>query len=187
MRFDTLGVGMTAFALVIATPALAAGIAADCSKGPVPPGSAKGEIAHRVFVPEKATLRISGGMEMGDDKFNDWTLKFSKPEGDLDEAMADVTFLVAKGKKPDGRTFREVPGDIDAQPKASEGLPEVQGWSFADDASDTHIDSVMTEAHSLQLHFGQRKGNTIEGSVYLCTSEDASAWIGGSFTAEITE
>jgi hypothetical protein len=176
-----------AAALLISSPAFAAGIPPNCSKIAVPPGPAKGEIARHDFTPVKITLRVSGSMEMGDDKFDTWTIKFSKPEGDLDEAEADVTFLVRKGQSPAKHSYHQVPGDIDVQPKAAEGLPEIQGWSFADDASDTHIDSVLTEARSLQLNFGARKDNTIEGSVYLCTSEDASAWVGGSFTAEITD
>ena len=173
--------------LILAGVAPAAAMPADCSKGPVPAGPVKGEAEGTAFVPTEAELRDAGYMKQDDVTFTTFRLYLKKPEGDMDSATADVTFLVPKGKTPDGRSFRQIPGDISAQPMAAEGLPEIQGWSFDDDATGGHVTSVFTEKSSLQLHFAKRAGGKIAGTIYLCSPEDKPYWIGGSFTAEIKE
>jgi hypothetical protein len=174
------------FSPMLATSAGAA-MPANCSKAPVPAGPANGEIAHRAFAPTVATLRISQTESLDADKYEDYMLKLSKPEGDLDEAEADVTMMVHAGKRLDGRTFRKVPGGIDAQPMAAPGMPEIQGWSISDDATGVRLDSVLSEKSSLQVTLAQRKGNTIGGTIYLCEPSQDSGWIGGSFTANFTQ
>jgi len=182
MRPETVGLAF-AFLLVAIAPAFA--MPADCSKGPVPAGPVKGEAEGAAFVPTKAKLADAGYMKQDDVTFTTYRLYLEKPEGGLDSATADVTFLVAKGKMPDGRTFRQVPGDISSQPMASEGLPEIQGWSFDDDATGGHVTSVFTEKSSLQLTFAKRAGGKIAGTIYLCAPGDKPYWIGGSFDAEL--
>jgi len=176
-----------AFAFLFIGMVPAAAMPADCSKGAVPAGPVKGEAEGTAFVPTQAKLLDAGSMSQDDVSFTTYRLYLEKPEGDMDSATADVTFLVAKGKTPDGRTFRQVPGEISAQPMAAEGLPEIQGWSFDDDATGGHVTSVFTEKSSLQLHFAKRAGGKIAGTIYLCSPGDKPYWIGGSFTAEIKE
>ena len=158
---------------------------ADCSKAPVPAGAVKGDVAGTAFVPVETRLANVGSMSQNDAAFDTYRIFFKKPEGDIESATADVTFLVPKGKLPDGRSFKEVPGSISKQPMAAEGLPEIQGWSFDDDATGASVDSVFTDASSLQLSFAKRAGGKIAGTVYLCAPGDKPFWLAGHFNAEL--
>jgi len=174
-----------AFAALLVSAAQAAAMPADCSKANVPDGPVKGAVQGKPFVPTQAQLRSAGTMSQDHTVFDTYRLTFKRPEGDMRAATADVTFLVPKGKRPDGRTFRQVPGGISDQPMASEGLPEVQGWSFNDDVTLAHISSVFAEKSSLKVHFAKRMGTKIAGTVYLCAPGDKPFWLGGHFTAEV--
>jgi len=126
-------------------------------------------------------------MKQDDATFTTFRLYLKGPEGDLDDETVDVTFLVPKGTLPDGHSVRQRPGEISAQPMAAEGLPEVQGWSYEDDATGARVSSVFTEKSSLQLHFAKRAGGKIAGTIYLCAPGDTPLWVGGHFDAEIKD
>jgi len=77
---------------------------------------------------------------------------------------------VPKGQSVDGRVFRRLPDEsISRQPMASKssGLPEVQGWSFANRKAGTRGSHVKYVA-SLRLEFGQPAGDKLGGTIYLC-------------------
>jgi hypothetical protein len=184
MRWTSTTAGL-AFAALLTSAAQAAAMPADCSKAKVPTGPVKGAVQGKPFVPTQARLNPAGTMSQDHTVFDTYRLYLKKPEGDVRSATADVTFLVPKGQRPDGRTFRQVPGSISDQPMASEGLPEIQGWSFNDDATGAHVTSVFTEKSSLQVNFAKRMGTKIAGTIYLCAPGDKPFWLGGHFTAEV--
>ena len=120
-------------------------------------------------------------------KFDTYKVTFKKPEGDIESASAHVTFLVPAGKSPDGRSFQRVPGGISVQPMATEGLPEVQGWGFADDATGARVSGVFSEKGSLKVGFAKRSDGKIAGTIYICAPGDKPSWLAGHFTAQIKD
>ena len=78
-----------------------------------------------------------------------------------------------KGERIDGRVFRRLPTkDRAKQPSASKQLTEleVQGWSFKNRPAKTDFNDAE-HIGSLRLEFGQRKGTTISGNIYLCVAK----------------
>lgn len=180
-------VSVLAFVFASSATALAAGMPADCSKGPVPAGPAKGVIDGAPFVPVSTELVTSSSVSQDGATLQDYALRFHKPEGGFDEAVAEVVVAVRGGKQVDGRTFHRVPGGTHVQPMAMEGWPEVQHWEFKDDASGADVESMFLEEGSLQVTFAKRAGGKIAGTIYMCAPGDKPSWIGGSFTADIGE
>jgi len=173
--------------LVCSKPAAASPTPADCSKVAFPGGAAHGQLAGAPFVPETVTLRKTGSMEENGTHFNTWTLHFEQPEGDISFGRsADIHFLLPAGKTPAGRRFRRVPGSIDKQPAMLKGLPEVQGWEFSDFKNNVDLDSNSDNRGSLRLAFAQAAGSKLSGKIYLCTSQAATTWLGGSFNIDIS-
>ncbi len=177
--------GHLAIAVLLAGTASAAAMPADCSRGPVPAGPAKGQIEGAAFAPVRAEFRTSAKVTQDGVTMQDYALSFHKPEGDFDEAAAEVIVAVRAGIQVDGRSFRAIPGEIGAQPMAMEGWPEVQHWEFTDDATGAQVKSMFHKDGSLQVHFAKRAGGKIGGTIYMCVPGDKPSWIGGSFSAEI--
>ena len=172
-------------AFFLLSTASAIAMPADCSKAPVPAGPAKGEVQGTPFVPSVAELASVGSMTQDGVSFTTFRITIKKPEGDFEAEKADVDFLVPKGKQPDGRSFHKVPGSISKQPMAADGLPEIQGWSYRDDATHLRVSSVFVDKDTLQLNFGKRAGGKIAGTIYLCAPGDKPLWVGGHFDAAV--
>ena len=78
---------------------------------------------------------------------------------------------------PGGTVAQKLPDDCGSaaapkQPSASKNQSEleVQGWSFKNrpaKADSNHVGHLA----SLRLEFGQRKGDTISGNIYLCVAK----------------
>ena len=168
----------------------------DCSAAAVPAQPVAVSIAGARFAPKSLKLASAGGMSMGDQQFDTYRLTL-RNEDDLFAPMeAQVTVLVRKGQRVDGKTFRKLPTkSTDKQPSPVSGLPEVQGWSLKNRTAKADYSHVSYLA-SLRLEFGQRQGNTIAGKIYLCvpkgqttmfdstpSKEDSS--VVGTFQAQI--
>ena len=144
---------------------------ADCSTVTVPAQPVSVSVGGNKFTPKAIKLRNAGGMTYGDDAFDTYRLELNSADDFSPPLEADVTVLVRKGQRLDGKTFRKLAvKDTDKQPAPTKGLPEVQGWSLKDRPARSDL-SHVTYLASLRLEFGQRKGNTISGKIYLCVAK----------------
>jgi hypothetical protein len=142
---------------------------ADCSKAAAPKQPVEVSVLGARFTPKAVRLRLAGGMKSGDEQFDTYSLTFSSEENDFSPPLvADLAVLVKKGQRVDGKVYRKLAvKDTDKQPLATEGVPEVQGWSMKNrptGASFSHVEYLA----SMRLEFGKREGNTISGTIYLC-------------------
>ena len=82
-----------------------------------------------------------------------------------------VKLIVPKGAKIEGKVFRRLATkDRSKQPASKSGSEaEVQAWSFKNRPAKADSDHAGHLA-SLRLEFGQRKGGTISGNIYLCVA-----------------
>ena len=144
---------------------------ADCSAATVPAQPVAVSVGGNKFAPKAVKLRNAGGMTYGDEAFDTYRLEF-KSEDDFSPPLeGDVTVLVRKGQRLDGKVFRKLPvKETDKQPAPTQGLPEIQGWSLKDRPGRNDLSHVSYIA-SLRLEFGQSKGKTIGGKIYLCVAK----------------
>jgi hypothetical protein len=172
---------------------------ADCSKAAAPKQPLEVSVFGAKFTPKSVKLRPGNDIKSGDAEFDGYRLTISSDVDDFSPPQeATVSVLVKKGQRVDGKTFRKLAvKEIDKQPKASEGLPEVQGWGMKvrhTGVSTSHAEYLA----SMRLEFGKREGKTISGTIYLCvpkgqtsmfektpTKEDSYAV--GTFQAQIIE
>ena len=145
---------------------------ADCSKAAAPKQPVEVSVFGAKFTPKSVRLRLAGGMKSGDEQFDTYSLTFSSDENDFSPPLvADLAVLVKKGQRVDGKVYRKLSvKDIDKQPLATEGVPEVQGWSMKNRPTGTSFSHVEYLA-SMRLEFGKREGNTISGTIYLCVAK----------------
>ena len=156
-----------AFALLRAT-AHAADLPADCSATKPPAQPVEASIGGATYTPDFVKLVRAGTMKSGNEAFDSWRLTLRNKDSVFAPLSMDVTVIVPNGQSVDGKVFRRLPTKtISKQPSASSGLPEVQGWSFADRKAATRGSHVKYVA-SLRLEFGQREGKTIGGTINLC-------------------
>ncbi len=163
----------------------------DCSKGPIPAGSVEVSINGATFKPAVVKLRKGGGMSVDNVKLDSYHLEFKSEDDIFARLSAEVTFIIKKGKQPDGKTFRELPDtDIGKQPAAAEGLPEIQGWNLKDRDSGLDIASMFNHQASIRIELGKRSGKTITGKINLCVppgpdAGDKMSTVSGTFQADI--
>ena len=142
---------------------------ADCSKAAAPKQPLEVSVLGAKFTPKSVRLRRGNDITQGSAEFDGYRLTISSDVDDFSPPLeAGISVLVKKGERLDGKVFRQLAiKDIGKQPKAAEGLPEVQGWSMKDrptGASFSHAEYLA----SVRLEFGKREGNTISGTIYLC-------------------
>jgi len=153
----------------------AAGIAQklpdDCSKATVPTQPVEISIGGVKFTPKVVKLRSAGGMTFGNAAYDTYRLSL-RSEDELSPPMeSDVTILVRKGQGVDGKVFRRLPvKDTAKQPSPTQGLPEVQGFSFKNRPGKTDFNHVE-HVGSLRLEFAKRQGDSITGTIYLCVAK----------------
>lgn len=160
-------------------PALAA---PDCSQGPIPDAPVHGTVNGQPFVPQKATVQFTAnGMSVNDAAFDRWALSIQTDS--IFNALS-LDMLVPHGQKPDGRVFRVLPTrEISAQPHATEGTPEVQGWDL--ELESAEVDTGFTsDIASIRVELGTRKGDVLTGKIHMCVPS-AKAEIAGTFSAEV--
>jgi hypothetical protein len=188
---------LVAFLAALApAPVLAQALPADCSSAAVPAQPVAVSIGGARFTPKSVKLVSAGGMSIGDDHFDTYRLTFRNEDDLFAPLETDVTVLVRKGQRVDGKVFRKLPTkETSKQPAPASGVPEVQGWSMKDRKGNVDFSHVSYVA-SLRLEFGQRQGNAIGGKIHLCvpkgqttmfdktpSKEDSSA--AGTFQARI--
>ena len=197
-----MGARIFRFALIAALVALTPGagfaqaLPPDCSSAAVPAQPVAVSVGGVKFVPKAIKLVSAGGMSVGDEHFDSYRLTLRNEDDLFAPLEADVTVIVRKGQKIDGKVFRKLPTkDTAKQPSPTSGVPEVQGWSMKNRQARTDF-SHVSYIGSLRLEFAQRQGNTIGGKIYLCvpkgqttmfdktpSKEDSSAV--GTFQARI--
>lgn len=162
---------LAALAAIFPGPGFSQTLPADCSAAAVPAQPVAVSIGGTKFTPKAIKLRDAGGMTYGDQAFDTYRLSL-RSEDDLSPPLeAEVTVLLRKGQRVDGKVFRQLPvKDIDKQPSPTSGLPEVQGWALKNRPARTDL-SHASYIGSLRLEFGQRKGNSISGKIYLCVAK----------------
>jgi len=180
LRFAGVG-GLLA---VIAGAAAAQALPADCSVAAAPKQALQVSVGGAKFTPKVVKLRGEGLRKYGDDEFDSYRLAL-RSEDDISPPMeSEVVVIVRKGQGIDGRTFRRLPvKETRKQPAPVEGLPEVQGWSFKDRPGGGNFNHVEHVA-SMRLAFGKRKGDTIEGSIYLCVPKGQTTMFNKTPTKE---
>jgi hypothetical protein len=181
--------------------AVAQKLPADCSAAKPPAQPVEVSVGGVKFKPKEIKLFAAGSMKTEDEQFDSYRLELqSEADTTVPPLEASVTIIVTKGTRIDGKVFRRLPTkDRDKQPTASKkgSELEVQGWSFKDRKAKADF-SAAQHIGSLRLEFGQRKGDTIPGSINLCvakgqttifdktpTKEDSYAV--GTFEARLTK
>ena len=142
---------------------------ADCSKAAAPKQPLNLSVLGTKFTPKSVRLRSGNDITQESGAFDGYRVSISNEESDFSPPLeVSVSVIVKKGQSLDGKVFRKLAvKDVDKQPLASQGLPEVQGWSMKNrptGASFSHVEYLA----SMRLEFGKREGNTISGTIYLC-------------------
>lgn len=159
--------------LAVAAPALAQKLPEDCSSAAAPKGLLEVSVLGTKFSPKSVTLRSAGYVKTGGEEFDSYQISLRSEDDLMATLEADVTVIVPKGVRIDGRVFRRLATkDRSLQPSASKTQSEleVQGWGFKNRAAKTDSNHTGHLA-SLRLEFGQRKGDTISGNIYLCVAK----------------
>jgi hypothetical protein len=174
--------------------AMAADLPADCSSARPPNKAVEASILGATYAPRSVKLTKTGTMKSGDAAFDTWRLALRSEDSIMAPLGMDVTVAVPQGAAVAGKLFRRLPTEsISKQPAVSDGLPEVQGWSYEDrkgGARGSHVKYVA----SLRLEFGKAEGKTLPGAIYLCvpkgqkssfdkTPTAADSWAVGTFAA----
>ena len=163
-----------AAALALAIPALvcAQGLPDDCSSAAAPKQPVEVSILGTKFTPKSVSLRSTGYVKTENEEYDSYRLSLMSEDGVSAPLEVGVTVIVPKGAKIEGKVFRRLATkDRSKQPMASKGGSEVevQGWSFMNRPAKADSDHTGHLA-SLRLEFGQRKGDTIPGNIYLCVA-----------------
>lgn len=161
-----------AFLAVLPGPGIAQQLPADCSKATPPKQPLEVSVLGTKFTPKSVRLRRGNDIKSGDEAFDGYRLTISSDVDDFSPPLeADVAVLVKQGQRVDGKVFRKLAvKGIDKQPKAMDGLPEVQGWSMKNRPAKVSFSHVEYLA-SMRLEFGKREGDTIAGTITLCVAK----------------
>jgi hypothetical protein len=169
----------------------AAGLPADCSTAAIPTGPAAGTVDGIAFAPTEAKIRLSETMSFDDKKYDDWDLTLTGHDSNGNDIQLEITALIPGGATLDGRSFRRLSftsGDsfdnMDKQPMATEGTPEIQGWTISYAAHDISESNVFNQA-SLHLVYGKRSGNTLPGQLYFCAPRVKKSFVAGHFIVDL--
>lgn len=188
--------------LAMALPALAGAqnLPDDCSSAAVPKQRVEASVLGTKFTPKGVTLSSVGGMRTERESFDTYRLELMSEPGISAPLEVSVTVIVPKGAKIDGQVFRVLATkERSAQQMASKNGFElaVQGWSFKNRPASTDS-SFVGHLGSMRLELGQRKGDTIPGSIYLCvargqksmfekTATKEESYAAGTFEARIAK
>lgn len=145
----------------------------DCSAAAAPTQPVEVSVGGVKFTPKAVKLRSMGNSTTGDEHFDMYQLALRSEDNLSPPLDAEVAIIVRKGERIDGRVFRRLPTKDQAkQPSASKKRTEieVQGWSFKNRTAKTDF-TDGEHIGSLRLEFGQRKGTTISGNIYLCVAK----------------
>ena len=165
--------GIAAVLLVFPFAGFAQKLPADCSKAAAPKQPLEVSVLGTKFTPKSVRLRPGNDITSGEGKdaeqFDGYRVTISNEESDFSPPLeAGISVIVKKGQSLEGKVFRKLAvKEIGKQPLATQGLPEVQGWSMKNrptGASFSHVEYLA----SMRLEFGKREGNTISGTIYLC-------------------
>ena len=145
---------------------------ADCSKAAAPKQPLEASVLGTKFTPKSVKLGRGNDITQGSEAFDGYRLTISSDVDDFSPPLeTTISVIVKKGQSLDGKVFRKLAvKDIDKQPLATSGLPEVQGWGMKNrptGASFSHVEYLA----SMRLEFGKRQGNTISGTIYLCVAK----------------
>lgn len=157
-------------AAVAALPAvgMAQPLPADCSKAAAPKRPLEISVGGTKFKPKIVKLAPAGGLSAGQDQFDLYRLSLRSEDVASPPLEAEVTLIVRRGQRIDGKVFRRLPvREAGKQPSVFKGLPEVQGWTFRNRPAQAGL-SQAEHVGSLRLEFGKREGSVIVGSLYLC-------------------
>ena len=172
---------------------------ADCSNAAPPKQPLEVSVLGTKFTPKSVKLRRGNDVTSGSEQFDGYRLTISSDVDDFSPPQeAGIAVLVKKGQRLDGKAFRTLAvKDIDKQPKVTEGLPEVQGWSMKNRPTGASFSHAEYQA-SMRLEFGKREGKTINGTIYLCvpkgqtsifekTPKKEDSYAVGTFQAQVIE
>lgn len=173
MRFRLM---ITAAALAtLPSASIAQQLPADCSKAATPKRPLEVSVGGARFKPKIAKLIPAGGLSAGQDQFDLYRLALRSEDEASPPLEAEVTLIVRRGQRIDGKTFRRLPvREVAKQPAVFQGLPEVQGWSFRNRTAKTEF-TQAEHIGSLRLEFGKREGLLVVGSIYLCVPRGQTA------------
>jgi len=160
-------------ALSVSAAALAQKLPDDCSSAAAPKQPLEVSVLGTKFTPKAVKLRSAGYVKTGGEEFDSYQISLRSEDDLMAPLEADVTVIVPKGAKIEGRVFRRLATkDRSLQPSASKTQSEleVQGWGFKNRPAKTDSSHAVHLA-SLRLEFGQRKGDTISGSIMLCVAK----------------
>ena len=123
---------VAAFLSILSGAGIAQKLPDDCSKAAAPKQPLEVSVGGVKFTPKSVTLFDTGGMKVGDDEFDSYRLSLRSEDDLFAPLEANVTVIVRKGDRLEGRMFRKLPTkDTSRQPvvpKTDE--VEVQGWQF---------------------------------------------------------
>src|SRR5689334_17797816 len=148
-----------AFLAAWSGPGFSQALPADCSKAAPPKQPIEVSVMGSKFTPKSVRLRRGNDITSGSEAFDGYRLTISSDTDDFSPPLeSDIEVIVKKGQPIDGRTFRKLAvKDIDKQPLATQGLPEVQGWGMKNRPASVSFSHVEYLA-SMRLEFGKRQG-----------------------------
>ena len=151
---------------------------ADCSKGDIAAGPAKGTVSGAPFAVDRVKLDPIEKRTQGSATFDVYHMYLMDKGG----AVLDLTAITLTGKQPDGKTFRSgLNGD---SPEAGPGSAEIQGWEIADKAKGLDIGFYEVNDASLQIAFGTRGGDSLPATIHFCVPSKSTE-IAGSFNVPL--
>ena len=104
----------------LSSSGLAQPLPADCSKAAAPKQPLEVSVGGVKFTPKSITLRSMGGMKVGDDEFDSYRLLLRSEDEFSPPLEGDVTVMVRKGDRIDGKVFRKLPlKDSSKQPRVA--------------------------------------------------------------------
>lgn len=160
-----------------AAQAMAAGVPADCSKGPVPDQPLEVMIHAKPVTMTHIVARLNTqGMSVNGKNFVGHKLTLADDPGLFDRTYEiDFTLGALEGETLDGKSYVIYPTkEFGAQPQlgGDSGMSEIQGWQVEGPEIGANIRSSFNIA-SMTLVFGQTNGGKLPVQIQFCLAKDS--------------
>lgn len=151
--------------------------AKDCSTEPAPDGKLVLRIDDKAYPLPIAMMRsqqemsIGGETEEDKESFEVFAFSLRDAESIFPPHEVEVSVMVSKGEKLDGRTFRHLPVEdmkLQPTPVKSEGswMPEIQSVEVSSEPDGIDYEHGVLTA--VRIEFGTRTGDVLPGKLRLC-------------------
>ena len=167
----------------------------DASEAKIPAGAVKGQLNGKPVTFTNGRLSISGNMTLGDLQFPHYILYLQDGENAFySKFSAQITVVVRKGERPDGKTFRSnlAPRETRAGLRGDGyWIPELysvmltirRGEEFGSGSNIVTTDS--DQQFTGRVEFENRKGDKLTAHLYISYNDDLKSWFAGTIDVSI--